>query len=349
MRPELFDELAPICPRCLHRGLDGGGAAAPLVIAETAEMRAGRLWHGILHCSNAACWMEFPVIDGVPVIVADPPSFLQNAQSYVLARDDLPGVLAGLIGDALGPGGDFDTTRQHLSIYCDAHFSDWAGGDAPDIVGALQAGLEALDEVRGPAIDLGGAVGRGGWELARRTAPVLVGDLNFAFLRLAQRLMLDGEAWFDRRRVGLVYDRARISLPANAAGERLDFWAVDAMALPFRPGSFGLATAINLVDSIAGPTEAVAETARVLAPGSGAVFTTPHDWSPTAAEAVRWMGWHSQRSRSGGEAEPVLTATLRSHGLEAVAERADLPWRLRLHARAEMRYALHLVACRKAG
>ena len=348
MRPEVFEALAPLCPRCLRRGPDGGGAEAPLVVAETAETRAGRLWHGILHCSDSACWMEFPVIDGVAVIVPDPKGFLQGAHAHVLARDDLPAVLAGLVGDALGAG-DFDTTRQHLSIYCEAHFSDWAGGGTPDIAATLRAGIDALGEVGGPTIDLGGAVGRGGWELARVVAPVLVADMNFAFLRLAQRLMLEGEAWFDRRRVGLVYDRARIALPGDAAGERLDFWAVDAMALPFRAGTFGLAAAVNLVDSIAGPTEAVAEAARVLAPGGGAIFTTPHDWSTNAAEPARWMGGHSQRGQWAGASEPVLTTTLRAHGLEPVAERHDLPWTLRLHARAEMRYSLHLVACRRVG
>jgi hypothetical protein len=61
------------------------------------------------------------------------------------------------------------------------------------------------------------------------------------------------------------------------------------------------------------------------------------------------MGGHSQRGASRGASEPVLSATLRAHGLEAVAERHDLRWALRLHARAEMHYALHLVACRRAG
>lgn len=343
MRLEIFEELAPVCPRCLH----GGAGEHPVILAERAEERAGRLWHGILHCSNGACWMEFPVIDGVPVLVADPPAFLQGARAHVLARDDLPETMVGLLGDALGPGGEFDTTRQHLSIYCDAHFSDWAGGGAPDIVATMRAGLRALGDVRGPAIDLGGAVGRGSWELARILAPVLCADLNVAFLRLAQCLMLDGEARVDRRRVGLVYNRTRIALPTDAASERLDFWAADAMALPFRAGAFGLATAINLVDSIAGPTEAVAEAARVLAPGGGAVVTTPHDWSSNATEPARWMGGHSQRGPAAGAAEPVLAATLRAHGLEPIAERDDLPWTLRLHSRAEMHYRLHLVACRK--
>lgn len=346
MRPGLFDELAPVCPRCLH----SGGGEHPLVVAETAETRGGLIWHGILNCSNRACWMEFPVIDGIPVIVADPAQVVRNAAPHILARADLPSVVAGLIGDALGAGDAFETTRQHLSIYADAHFSDWAGGAEPDLVGALRAGLDALGEARGPAIDLGAGVGRGGWELAGRgLGPVLCADLNLSFLRLAQTLTLEGEAGFDRRRVGLVYDRARIVLPDGMGTDRLDFWAVDAMALPFRAGAFGLATAVNLVDSIAGPTEMVAETARVLAPGGGAVFTTPFDWNPAATEPARWMGGHSQRGPGQGAAEPVLGATVAARGLDPLAERDGLPWRLRLHARAEMHYRLHLVACRRGG
>ena len=348
MRPEVFEALAPVCPRCLH----GAGVEAPLTVGVAAETRGGRLWQGVLHCSNSGCWTEFPVIDGVPVLVADPAEYLRNARAQVLARDDLSEALESLVGDALGPGGEHEATRQHLSIYAEAHYSDWAGGAAPDLPAALAAGLEALggaDEpgIGGPAIDLGGSVGRGGWELARRVSPVLAADLNFSFLRFAQRLALEGRAEYPRRRVGLVYDRATVALPDGVDGGRLDFWAADAMALPFRAGTFRLATAINLVDSIAGPTEAVAEAARVLAPGGGAVFATPHDWSHNAAEPARWMGGHSQRGPHAGAAEPVLAATLRRHGLEPVAERSGLPWRLRLHARAVMHYDLHLIACRR--
>lgn len=348
MRGQVFEELAPVCPRCLH----GGSGEWPLTVAETAESRNGRLWSGILHCSNSDCWMEFPIIDGVPVLVADPAGYLQNARAQVLARDAFPGSVESLVGDALGPGGEVDTTRQHLSIYADAHYGDWTGGEAPDIVGTLSAGLEALGPVQGPAIDLGGAVGRCGWELSRSVGPVLVGDLNFSFLRFAQRLALEGAVSFARRRVGLVYDPVTVTLPAGAddwvGNGRLDFWAVDAMALPFRASAFRLATAINLLDSISGPTEAVAETARVLEPGGGAVFATPHDWTQNAAEPARWMGGHSQRGPHGGATEPVLVATLAQHGLAPVAERSGLPWRLRLHARAVMHYDLHLVACRRA-
>ncbi len=55
------------------------------------------LWHALLHCSNETCWMEFPVIDGVPVIVQDPPGFLTNApitsrpRAMIVPTDDAAG------------------------------------------------------------------------------------------------------------------------------------------------------------------------------------------------------------------------------------------------------------------
>jgi len=346
VRPELFAELAPVCPRCLH----GDGTEAPLTIAETFEERGGLIWHGLVHCSNRACWMEFPVIDGVPVIVPDPPGFLTNARNHVLARDDLPAGLDSVIGDALGPGSEFDTTRQHLNLYARGHFADWTAEAVPSQIAAIMAaGMDALGEPGdGPAIDLGTGVGRGAWELAARTGgPVVGADLNFSMLRLAQSLMLEGRARFGRRRVGIVYDPVEIVLPAGAASERVDFWAMDCMALPFTGATFTTATALNVVDCIAGPTNMIAETARVLAPGGGALITPPYDWSNAATEPAAWMGGHSQRGPLGGAAEPVLTATLAQAGLAVTAERHDVPWELAIHARSVMTYRLHMVACRR--
>ena len=343
MRPDIFEELAPVCPRCLH----GSQIEAPLIVAARYEERAGHLWHGMLHCSNQACWMEFPVIDGVPVIVPDPPTYVANSRAHILHRTDLPEDLESCIGDACGPGSELDQMRQHLSLYASDHFSDWTGGgETPCIVETLETGLSALGAVEGPAIDLGGSVGRGGWTLAGRVGLGLVGDLNFSMLSLGQRLAVEGCTTFPKRRVGIVYDRVTVERPADAP-EVIDFWAMDAMALPFRAGQFGLVSAINLVDCIPGPTELLMELARIAAPGAGVIVATPHDWSANATELGRWMGGHSQRAAGGGATEPVLRATLEQAGFDVVDERFDLPWRLTLHARSVMHYQLHLLAARR--
>ena len=348
MRLDLLEELAPVCPRCLH---GAESVSARVVTAETAEIRAGHLWHGVLHCSNPECWMEFPVIDGVPILVPDPLAYVAGARAQILARQDMPPVLESIVGDAAGPGSDFDTTRQHLGLYAWSHYADWSdpGGDS-QIPAILDVAFSKIDGATGAAIDLGCSVGRGAWEVARRTERTVLGcDLNFSMLRLAQKLMLEGTADFPRRRIGLVYDPITISLPSGLTNVGVDFWAADSMAMPFDAGSFGLASALNLIDCIAGPTNMLAEASRLLVPGGVAIFSTPYDWSANATEPPAWIGGHSQRGPHSGAAEPVLRATLEQCGLTSRYENPSVPWKLRLHERSTMHYDLHLIVGRKKG
>lgn len=348
MRPQTFEALAPVCPRCLH----SDGTEAPLKLAAAYDTRQGMVWQGMVHCGNSDCWMEFPIIDGVPVLVPDPKSFLQNARHQILLREDLDTDLTSLITDALGQGSEFETTQQHLGLYASTHYADLVPGaeGTAQIPAILDAGWSAMEPAaEGPAIDIGTSVGRGAWEVAaRRAGPVLGADLNFAMLRMAQTMMLEGRVSFPLRRIGMVYDATEAELSDALASDRVDFWALDALALPFRAGQFAAATAVNVIDCISGPTNMIAEAARVLASGARALFTTPYDWSATVTDPVGWMGGHSQRGATGGDAEPVLTATLANYGLNPVAEAHDVPWHLRVHARSVMQYALHMVVCERA-
>lgn len=346
MRYSHFEALAPLCPRCLHQR----GIAAPLVIAERAEERAGDLWQGRLICSASDCQLEFPVIDGVPIITADPRGTVQGLAWQLLRRGDLEPGLESLIGDALGPGTDFDTTRQHQSLYGESHYGDWAGlGIEPGAVAAVAAalgGLGALPE--GPALDLGSGPGRTSFELAHQTGRRVLGvDLSLTFLRMAQALRLEGRLRFPRRRVGLVYDPVTAELPGDYAAADVDFWALDVQALPFASGTAALVGMVNVVDCVPNPTALVTEAARIAAPNAGALVTTPFDWSQVATPIEGWFGGHSQRASHQGAAEPVLAATLAQAGWEQVAAHDDLSWRLRLHARSVMTYQLHLSLLRR--
>jgi len=151
----------------------------------------------------------------------------------------------------------------------------------------------------------------------------------------------------------VVYDRSEhpADLPGRAAS---DFWAADAADLPFADATFALAASLNLLDCVASPRDALAELARVLAPGGLALVTTPYDWSPGATPFEQWLGGHSQRGEAAGASEPVLRAlvTPGAHpagvpGLAIVAEADSLPWRLRLHERSTMEYRVHALVLEK--
>jgi SAM-dependent methyltransferase len=342
---DLFEAAEPLCPRCLHQR----GIRAPLVIALREEMRQGLLWHGILNCSDPGCWMEFPVLDGVPVITADPAATLKAQIWQAMRRDDLPPLLESLLGDAAGPGSEVDTTRQHLSLYAGSQYQDWTStgvSSSASVIAAALAGMGGLPE--GMALDIGCGTGRGGWEIAVASGrPTVACDLSLTFLRFAQRLRLEGRAAYPRRRIGTVFDRTEVTVPATHAGAQVDFWALDALALPFPGAVFALTALVNVVDCIAGPTEVLTEAARVTAPGGGAIVTTPYDWAPNVTPPAGWFGGHSQRAGHAGAGEPVLNATLARAGFEILREDPDIPWTLRLHSRSEMTYRLHMVLARR--
>ena len=224
-----------------------------------------------------------------------------------------------------------------------AHFGDWAGGEE-QIAGILAAGLEVVGEVEGPVMDLGTSVGRGAFEMAALGLTVLGGDLNFSMLQMAQVLMLEGKATYPRRRVGIVYDPIEVVRP-DIPCDRLDFWAVDCLALPFAEARFRTVTALNLVDCVAAPAQMLTEAKRVMSSGGKALLTTPYDWAASATEVAHWIGGHSQRGPLNGASEPALIAVMEALGFTLLAEATGVPWRLRMHARAVMHYDLHVVAC----
>ena len=107
----------------------------------------------------------------------------------------------------------------------------------------------------GPIIDTGCSVGRSSFELARRSKDLVLGvDLNFAMLRVASEVLRHGTVRYPRRRAGLVYERREIPVSLEGS-ERVDFWACDAAALPFPPGTFVLALNLNVLDCVYGPRD----------------------------------------------------------------------------------------------
>jgi SAM-dependent methyltransferase len=301
----------------------------------TIRERDGDILEGIAVCTNGDCLREYPIVDGIPIFVANIRAWLSANPLQLLGRDDLSAEIESLIGDVLGAGAAYDTLRQHVGIYAEAHY---ASAPLPH---------EAATDIDGPVIDIGCAVGGTTFELAARLGRLTVGvDLNFAMLRVASSALRNGRVRYARRRVGLVYEREEREFDSPGR-DLVDFWCCDAAVLPFAPASFAFAASVNVIDCLAAPAEALAEIARVLRPGGTALIATPYDWSPTATPVEQWLGGHSQRGPHRGASEPVLLRLLSEAGLAVVSEQSSVPWRLRLHDRGTMEYAVHIVTARR--
>ena len=314
MRRAHFDALQPVCVVC---------RAAPLSLATVIREDGDAVIEGIAACTGASCLREYPIVDGIPVFVANIRAWLSANPLQLLMRDDLSPELESLIGDVLGPGSAYDTLRHHTGIYAEG---------AP-------LSMDTTPEIDGPVLDVGCAVGTSTFALAARLQRLTVGvDLNFAMLRAASR------GHYARRRVGMVYDRVPRDVPSSPL---VDFWCCDATALPFAPATFAYGQSINVIDCLAAPREALAELARVLRPHASAVIATPYDWSPTATPVEQWLGGHSQRGPHRGASEPVLRRMLEEVGLAIVTEDPSRSWRVRLHERSMVEYAVHVVTAHR--
>ena len=350
-----------------------------LVLVEVLAEQGDAVISGVLHCPNPACQLEYPIIDGIPVIVPELRTLLTERGIELLLRDDIDPLLESMFGDAMGPGGWFDVMRQTVSSYA---WDGWADLDPDEAVvevgggtvgagegaapgpvpGAVRRCLERLLEMAGPVegvarvLDVGCAAGRSAFLLAERHAGALVLgiDMHLGLLRLAQGA-LRGVVSYPRRRIGLVYDRRRFAVSPGGA-ERVDFWACDALALPFAAGAADLVAALNVLDCVAEPRRLLAGLAEVLRGEGRLLLATPYDWSTRATPVETWIGGHSQRAAHRGAAEPFLRTLLSEGehpqsvgGLRVLEEVAAWPWQTRLHERSSVSYRSHLLALARAG
>jgi SAM-dependent methyltransferase/uncharacterized protein YbaR (Trm112 family) len=355
VRVRHFDSLRPCCPVCRDRNAK---SSHPLRITSALREESGTIVEGLLGCSNPLCQREYPIIDGIPLILPAIRSYVTENVFSLCRRTDLSETIETLLGDATGPSSLFDSIRQHLSSYTWDHYAEFdpteAAGEPPpgSVARLLECGLDAFGEPLGdgPIIDIGCGVGRSSFELAERTEGLVLGiDMHHPMLRLASEALQTGSVRYSRRRVGVVYDRREFPLPFGRV-ENLDFWACDAAALPLDDGLFSRVVCLNVLDSTSSPVDLLRGLGRALAPGGLAMVGCPYDWAVAATPIEGWLGGHSQRSVSLGASEAVLrnllTPGAHPWSIDDVVIRKEIdemPWQVRLHDRSTMHYRVHLV------
>lgn len=356
MRISHFEALRPICPYC-RGGAERLGLKISIVEAESKE----DLTSGILGCPS--CGQEYPVIDGMPIIVPDVRRYIQDNLFYLMARDDLSPGIESLLGDAAGPGSGLESIRQHVSSYMWDHWGDRdpsgpgitpAGAKPGCIVRNLAEGLEMIsaDLPEGPILDIGCGTGRTVVELAERSGKMVLGiDLSVPLARRGRQAAVHGRVEYALRRGGLVYERRQFDVPSDASA-LVDIWICDVMALPFDESTFALATAMNVIDCVRDPRAALVGVSQALSPGGEALVSLPFDWAGQVTPPEAWLGGHSQRAPHGGDPRaildmllqdgPLAAGQLRRHGKER-----EVDWQVRLHDRSCMQYTALMVAARQ--
>ncbi len=360
MRIIHFESLKPVCPHCKITHFD----MLPLRIANVIHQTKDCIMEGNLICSNKHCQLEFPIIDGIPIIVSHIKQYLNDNLLQITARNDFSLVIESMLGDALGPEAAFNNIRHFASSFSWDHYADKApngefGINQPKpthsgAVDCLNTGLALFKEKpRPPFIDMGCAVGRTTFEIAEQYAGLTLGiDINFWMLRMAQRVLRENTISFPLKQLGITYERHQYQVNFKHQ-EQVDFWACDALALPFEDETFHFASALNVLDIISSPQELLLSIRNILHNGGSAVLATPYDWLPRVP-VNNWIGGHSQRAADQGASDQILKKMLSDfhhpqaiEHLTLVGDIENHPWNFREHSRRTTCYHNHILACKK--
>ena len=180
------------------------------------------------------------------------------------------------------------------------------------------------------ALDLGCAVGRSTFELARICESALGIDYSRRFVEAAEAIRGEGALSYERTDEGALATPLVARAPAGVDGSRVAFEVGDAMALRDGLGAFDIVLMANLIDRLREPRRCLARLPALVRPGGQLVITSPCTWLEEFTPREHWLG--------GYERDGVRVTTL--DGLRSALEQdfelvrtKDLPFLIREHAR----------------
>jgi len=139
------------------------------------------------------------------------------------------------------------------------------------------------------ALDLGCAVGRSSFELARNFDEVIGIDFSARFIDAARAMQRDGTMTIRAPREGIATDEFQLQLPADLPRERVRFEQGDACALRTDLGAFDLVLMANLIDRLPDPAPCLAQLPALVAPRGWLVLTSPYTWLEDYTPRARWL------------------------------------------------------------
>ena len=189
--------------------------------------------------------------------------------------------------------------------------------------------LDALPAA-GRALDLGCAVGRSSFELARHYADVVGIDFSANFIRAANDLRAGGTLPYARTDEGRLVTMLEARVPAGIVRDRVHFETGDARALRADLGKFDAALLVNLIDRLQEPQHCLDQLPGLLNPGAQLVIASPYTWLEEYTPPDRWLGGYERDGRRVNTFD-ALCAKLEPD-FELVRS-VDLPFLIREHVR----------------
>jgi putative 4-mercaptohistidine N1-methyltranferase len=182
----------------------------------------------------------------------------------------------------------------------------------------------------GRALDLGCAVGRSTFELARFCASSVGIDASRRFIRTAEHLRTEGWMEVPCWEEGEIKTRVLVRPPDGVERGRVRFEVGDAMALREDLGEFDVVLMANLIDRLSDPEKCLRQLERLVSKGGQLVITSPYTWMVEYTPRDRWLGGKEVDGKGRRTLEGLREILEPAFSLQSVK---DLPFVIREHAR----------------
>lgn len=236
--------------------------------------------------------------------------------------------------------GDYYESERGLSEYLLFHYGTaaevlpWPAGPVNGLDYPARCVSECLDPATLPpsarALDLGCAVGRSTFELARHCLEVIGIDFSTHFIATARRLQASGSLPYAFTVEGNLTQPATAKVPVEIDRSRVRFEQGDAQQLRPDLGQFDVVLLANLIDRLNDPQRCLAQLAGLVKPGGQLIITSPYTWLEDYTPPTQWLGGCERDGQRLTTREGLQRALEPAFELTAVR---DLPFLIREHAR----------------
>jgi putative 4-mercaptohistidine N1-methyltranferase len=189
---------------------------------------------------------------------------------------------------------DVYETDPLVAQYCESHYGEDYFGVENFPKALSQLCLDRMkDRPRRKALDLGCAVGRGTFELARSFQEVMGLDFSARFVRIGVEMKEKGFIRYARTEEGelMSYHETRLSDLGLAGTEsRVAFQQADACNLKEIHSGYDLVVAANLIDRLYSPRKLLGMIHERINPGGLLVIASPYTWDEAFTEKEEWLG-----------------------------------------------------------
>lgn len=223
-------------------------------------------------------------------------------------------------------------TDQAAVRHCEAHYGPEQFGVANFPRTVAEICLQQMAGRRlGHALDLGCAVGRASFELARGGFQKVTGlDFSTRFFRLAARMQEEGHLRYAFPEEGVIVSFHEVTLAdfgLDSVRERVSFFQADACNLPEKFRGYDLVLAANLIDRLYAPRLFLSAIHERMNPGGLLVISSPYTWLEEFTSREEWLGGYREAGEPVWGLDGLKTALLPRFRL--LGEPRDVPFVIR--------------------